>query len=224
MASIGRAATDAVSSITGHTAKGRGNGYGIGVYATWYDNAGDDAGLYLDGWVHYGRFDNRVQGETLSGETYRSRGISASIEAGYAFRVRETQSSELFIQPQAQVIYNGYSMDDHTEANGTRVTGDAGGLTTRVGARIYGNTMMSGAQRVQPFVELNWWHSSANESVTLDAFSVDWNLPRNTYELKAGVQIELGAGWTGWGHLGWRQAGGGDYRNVEGQIGLMKRW
>lgn len=38
----------------------------------------------LDSWAQYSWFDNNVKGDDLQGESYKSKGVTASLEMGYA--------------------------------------------------------------------------------------------------------------------------------------------
>jgi len=190
---------------------------------TWYQSASEATGLYLDGWLQYGRFDNKVKGDYLSQERYDSHTWSGSLEAGYAIEVGRGPSSAWYLEPQAQAIVTRFDSDDHVEANGTVVTAaDAGGLTTRVGARAYARPLADGQNRVQPFVQANWWHREGNDEITFADERVDTS-SSNVYEVKTGAQLELGQHWTGWGELG-VQRGEGDHRNVNGAIGVKYSW
>ncbi len=223
MGGWGRANTHVGSEVTRYGAKGRVTGYNLGVYGTWFADAKSFAGLYVDGSLQGGRFSNRVEGDYLPRESYDSQSLSASIEAGYAIALLSNDKSALYLQPQAQVIYTGYEADQHVESNGSLFTSeDAGGLTTRVGARLLGNAVAA-INRVQPFLEVNWWHAGEGDSITLGGQRVDWDLPQDVYEAKLGAQIELGGQWSGWGHVA-SQSGAGEFRSVDGQVGLMRRW
>src|SRR5687768_2770998 len=101
MIGTGRATTDTISTVTGYRAKGVADGVSAGLYGTWFANAEDGAGLYVDGWMQYAKFNNRVISDELARVSYDSHGWSGSIEAGYAMRVYASDRSELFIQPQA---------------------------------------------------------------------------------------------------------------------------
>ena len=123
------------------------------------------------------------------------------------------------------MIVSDYRARDHREANGTLVqTGQGGGVTTRLGARAYTRPLTDAHRRVQPFVEANWWHHSDAPAIDFGGEVQALRLSKNVYELKAGAQMELGGGWTGWGHLGFQRGAGGDDRNVEGLIGVKYGW
>jgi len=224
MGGYGRATTEGVSHVTDFRARGEVKGTNAGIYATWFQNGEGPEGMYVDGWVQYGRFDNTVRGDYLSAEHYDSRVWSSSVEAGYAISLHQGELSGLYIEPQAQVIYTDFNSDDVTEANGTLVQSlRAGGTTTRLGARLYSRPVSTRHNRVQPFVAVNWWSGGNTSTIAMDGERISHDLPKNIYESKVGVQLELGGGWSGWGQLGYQQGSNG-YHDVSGLLGLKMSW
>lgn len=224
MGGTGRANTDVTSNPLPWRAKGKVVGYNLGLYGTWFANANTTTGLYLDGWLQYGRYDNKVQGDYLASERYDSSTWAGSIEAGYAFALNDGDSTRFFVEPQAQAIFTDYTMSQHREENGTLIDDvDAGGLTTRLGVRFYGHAASAQRNLVQPFVTLNWWHDDDGNRMAFNTTTLELQLPRDRYEAKLGLQTQLGSGWTGWGNLGLAY-GAGDYHDVTGQLGLNYRW
>ncbi len=223
MLGTGDATTQAVSSLSGYGTRGKVKGKSAGVYAGWVQDAQSSAGAYVDGWVQAGRFDNDVQGEGLEREQYDSRTRSASLEAGYAFTLRSSASSTLYLQPQAQVTWSDYDGDRHVEANGTTVEdGRSGGVNSRVGMRLFGQSTRVG-NRVQPFLGVNWLRGERDPSLRFNAEQLHAKLPQNRYEAQAGAQLQLGQRWTAWGDLR-VQRGDGGYRDNGAQMGLRAAW
>ncbi|WP_347253768.1 autotransporter outer membrane beta-barrel domain-containing protein [Leminorella grimontii] len=184
-----------------NTASGSVEGYHVGAYATWLGNQSTLSGPYVDSWVQYGWFDNSVQGNGRAKESYDSRGLSASVETGYAFNADENETLSWMLEPQAQVIYSRYRADDFNDANGTRISdGKADGFTTRLGARFYSRSK-PGKEAIQPFMEVNWWNDSAQGSQRFDGEKLSDGVPNNSYELKGGVQKSIAKGWQVWGHV-----------------------
>lgn len=223
MLGTGSATTDVDSKLTGYSATGRVDGNSVGVYGTWYADASRPTGLYVDGWAQYGRYHNEVQGEGLVREKYTSSTRSASIEAGYAFEVGNDGRRVVYLEPQVQAIYTGYRADSHVEANGTVVQADeAGGFTSRVGARLYGRSLDTRKFVIQPFVAVNWWHADKGNAVWFNDIRMAQDLPKDRYEFKLGAQLDFGNGWTGWGQVGLQT--GSNYRNLEGLVGAKYVW
>ena len=189
----------------------------------WVQDAQGSAGLYVDGWLQAARFDNEVQGEGLAREEYDSKTRSASLEAGYAWAIRSSEASTLYLQPQAQLTWTDYDGDRLVEANGTTVEdGRGGGLNSRLGVRLFGQGTLQG-NRVQPFLAANWLRGQRDESMRFNSESLSAKTPENRYEVQAGAQLQLGQRWSAWGDLR-VQRGDSGYRNHGAQVGLRAAW
>ena len=223
MASYGNNSSTARSSNL--QARGKVDGYNVGVYGTWYGSPDMLSGPYVDSWAMLGRYDNSVNGDGLAKETYRSRVTTASVETGYSFKVYENGARQLYVQPQAQVITSRYRADDHTEKTGTKVTGQAqNNLTTRVGVRLQGNIDDDhGMSKMRPFAELNWWHGPSSQRASFDGEVVREKLPADRAELKAGLQGNISKSVSIYGSLG-LEAGSNNYQGARGQIGVKYAW
>lgn len=117
------------------------------------------------------------------------------------------------------MAYSEYDEDGHREKNGTWVTdGGLNGTTTRLGVRMYSRSRL-GDNSIQPFVEANWWHGTAQSTLRFGDVLVTDGTPSDTYELKAGLQGEVAKHWQLWGHVGERW-GANDYRRYEGMLGV----
>ena len=220
----GRANNTVTSRETGYSAKGKVEGQAVGVYASWLQDPVQTTGLYVDAWAQYAQFKNTVQGDALAKERYDSDAKTASVEAGYSFKVLDSASTAMFLEPQLQLSYTDFSADNHVETNGTVIDGsDAGGLTSRVGVRLFGHANSDVGNRVQPFVAVNWIHGADDNSLRFDGERLEGGLPKDRYEAKAGASLQLGQRWTAWGDMG-LQKGQGGYRDVAGQIGLRASW
>lgn len=223
MLGSGRTDSTVVSGLTGYSAKGRVRGNAAGVYGTWMQDAGGTQGAYIDANLQYGRFDNRVQGIGLEPEHYDSRMASASLETGYTFNVWQGAASALYVQPQLQLSHVNYRGDRHVEANGTVIDhADAGGLSGRLGARVFGHGTAAG-NVVQPYLGVNWLRGSGTSTLQFNGDTLGAEVPRNRYEVQAGAELKLGQRWGAWGGMS-VQRGDHGYRNVGGQLGLRMAW
>lgn len=210
--------TDSDAKHTSSRATGKLEGYSVGAYGTWYGGAaGQKIGPYLDTWMQYGSFHNTVKGDDLAEEKYHSHNWMTSIEAGY-----DLPLGALTIQPQLQALYTQYSQGDHKESNGTRIKSqDSGGVTTRLGARLYGDL---GTDTVtQPYVEVNWWHGGSDNSVKMDSETVNQSIPESRYEAKVGAQVKVNKSWSLWINTG-VETGKDNYSSVQGQLGGKYSW
>lgn len=229
MAGYGNDHSNTQSSRTGYRSKGSINGYSAGVYATWYANDESHNGAWLDSWAQYSWFDNNVKGDDLQGESYKSKGVTASLEMGYAQKVGEFAGSqgtlnEWFVQPQAQAIWMGVKADDHRESNGTRITSDGNGnVQTRLGLKTWirsHHKMDNGKEReFQPFAELNWLHNSRDFSTTMDGVNVRQDGAKNIAEVKVGVEGQVSPRLNLWGNIG-VQVGDKGYNDSAAMVGV----
>lgn len=233
MGGYARANSSTHNGLTGHDAKGSVSGYSVGLYGTWYQNTQEKTGAWADSWVQYSWFSNEVKGDMLPAERYDSRGLQASLEAGYAWQVADWLSTggmqnRVILEPHAQVVWSGIRADDHAEANGTRVQGTGNDNTiTRLGLRAYVNGKShldrETVREFQPFVEANWLYSSQQYGVRLNDETDSRRGERNVAELKAGIEGRLSQSLTGSVVLT-QQYGGSGYRDSQGSLQLSYRF
>ncbi|WP_337262262.1 MULTISPECIES: autotransporter outer membrane beta-barrel domain-containing protein [unclassified Serratia (in: enterobacteria)] len=226
MAGYGNSKSNTASHQSNYDAKGSVDGYSVGVYGTWYANAADKSGWYVDSWAQYGWFDNSVTSQGMSSEEYKSKGVTASVESGYTFKLGENtaQNMRYFIQPKAQLTWMGVKADDHREANGTWVKGEGdGNIQTRLGVKAFINGYSDqdkGKERVfQPFVEANWVHNSKDFGSNMDGVSVKQAGAANIGELKLGVEGQLSKQVNLWGNVG-QQVGNKGYSDTTAMLGV----
>ncbi|EFB3319502.1 autotransporter outer membrane beta-barrel domain-containing protein, partial [Escherichia coli] len=229
MAGYGNDHNNTDSVRTGYRSKGSVNGYSTGLYATWFANDETHNGAYLDTWAQYGWFDNHVKGDGLPGESWKSKGLTASLETGYPWKAGEFSGShgslnEWYVQPQAQVVWMGVKADEHRESNGTRVesTGD-GNVRTRLGVKTWikgHNRMDDGKSReFRPFVEVNWLHNTREFGTRMNGVTVHQDGARNIGEVKAGVEGQINNRLNLWGNVG-VQAGDRGYSDTSAMLGV----
>lgn len=214
------------SRISGYSSDGSVEGYHAGVYGTWYANDRDKNGSYLDTWAIYNWFDNEVKGEALVTEKYKSRGVTASVETGYTFKMgeRESDGVKYYLQPKAQIIWMNVRANDHTESNGTQVSSDGdGNIQTRLGLRAYMNGHSDidkgKAREFEPFIEANWLHNTRNFGVTMNNLRNEIRGTKNIGELKMGVESQLSQRFNMWGNVG-QQLGDNGYSDTQVMFGV----
>lgn len=207
--------------------RGKVEGYSAGIYATWYANNTEKSGAYIDSWMLYNWFDNKVSGDSLAVESYKSKGFSASLETGYALKLAEFETNvptQWFIQPQAQITWMGVKADGHTEQNGTRVSGEGdGNIQTRLGLRTWlrgHSSIDNGKERFfQPFVEANWLHNSRNFGVKMDDVTLSQSGAKDLAELKTGVEGQINPRLNLWGNVA-VQVGNNGYSDTSAMLGV----
>ncbi|WP_213194395.1 intestinal colonization autotransporter adhesin MisL [Citrobacter portucalensis] len=212
------------SSLTGYHSRGQVTGYSVGLYGTWYANDADKTGTYVDTWALYNWFDNKVMGQEQAAEKYKSSGITASVEAGYSFKLGESERNSYWLQPKAQVVWMDVQADSHREANGTRVKDNTdGNLMTRLGVKAFingHNAIDDGKSReFQPFVEANWIHNTQTTSVKMDDVSNDMRGTKNIGELKVGVEGQITPRLDVWSNVA-QQVGDKGYSDTRGMLGV----
>ncbi|WP_302421709.1 intestinal colonization autotransporter adhesin MisL [uncultured Citrobacter sp.] len=212
------------SSLTGYHSRGQVTGYSVGLYGTWYANDADKTGTYVDTWALYNWFDNKVMGQEQAAEKYKSSGITASVEAGYSFKLGESERNSYWLQPKAQVVWMDVQADSHREANGTRVKDNTdGNLMTRLGVKAFingHNAIDDGKSReFQPFVEANWIHNTQTTSVKMDDVSNDMCGTKNIGELKVGVEGQITPRLNVWSNVA-QQVGDKGYSDTRGMLGV----
>ncbi|WP_370447128.1 autotransporter outer membrane beta-barrel domain-containing protein [Yersinia frederiksenii] len=226
MAGYGNSKSTSESRLSGYSARASVDGYSTGVYGTWYANSADKTGLYVDSWAQYSWFNNTVNGQGLAAEEYKSKGVTASLESGYTFKVGENtaKNATYFIQPKAQVTWMGVKADEHQEANGTHVSGEGNGnIQTRLGVKAFMNGYAEqdkGKDRVfQPFVEANWIHNTKDFGTTLNGITVKQDGAANIAELKLGVEGQINKSVNLWGNVG-QQVGNKGYSDTAVMLGV----
>ncbi|RAU50850.1 autotransporter outer membrane beta-barrel domain-containing protein [Pseudocitrobacter sp. RIT415] len=221
------------SDRAGYDSDGRISGYSVGVYGTWYQNEADRSGAYVDSWLLYSGFDNSVEADNRERDDYQSKGLTASLEAGYTLKASEFSGSagtlnSWYVQPQAQVTWMGVKDDAHTRHDGTRIRSEGdGNVQTRLGLKTFlnsHNTLDEGKGReFQPYVEANWIYNSETYGVRMDGVRVSRDGSRNLGEVRTGVEGKLSQNLSVWGNVG-VQMGDKGYSDTQGMLGVKYGW
>ncbi len=221
------------SNRAGYGSDGRTSGYSAGLYGTWYQNAVDNTGAYVDSWLLYNWFDNTVDADERESDSYDSKGLTASLEAGYTLKAGTFSGSQgslntWYIQPQAQITWMGVKSDSHTRHDGARIeTEGDGNIQTRLGVKTYLNShhkMDDGQQReFQPYVEVNWIHNTESFGVKMDGVKISRDGARNLGEVRTGVEGKLNNRLSVWGNVG-VQLGDKGYSDTQGMLGVKYSW
>ncbi|NYA28270.1 autotransporter outer membrane beta-barrel domain-containing protein, partial [Haemophilus haemolyticus] len=164
-------------------------GLGAGIYATWHQLQDKQTGAYVDSWVQYQRFSHRINTEDGT-ERFTSKGITASIEAGYNALLAEHLTGKgtqirFYLQPQAQLTYLGVnggltdSGDSKVNLLGSRQ------LQTRVGAQAKAQFTFTNGVIFQPFVAVNSIYQQK-------PFGVEIDNERRVINNKMAIESQLG--------------------------------
>ncbi len=223
MGGYGNAQSNIRSALTGYRADSKVEGYSAGMYATWVESDREISGAYVDGWVLYNWFRNTINGEQLATEKYDSKGLTASVEAGYTVQMTQGERVSSWLQPKAQLTWLGVRADNHREQNGTWVSDETDGmLRSRLGVRTYlkGYSELdeNTDREFQPFVEANWLHNFGDYSVKMDDVTNSIAGNKNIGELKLGVEGRLADDFTMWGNVA-QQVGSAGYSDTSAVFG-----
>jgi autotransporter family porin len=229
MAGYAMQRSQTTNSLTAYQAKGSVNGYSTGVYATWYKDAQEKSGLYMDSWLQYAWFDNEVKGDDLTPENYNSRGLMASVETGYNWKINKWATSSgmvnsLWLKPHAQVIWSDIKADNFIENNGTQVKSSGeNNVQLRTGLRAYLNGKSAldkdTGREFQPFVEANWIYNTVQYGTGLNGVQQSQKGTRNAGELKVGVEARVTTEATLWAGVS-KVMGGSGYADTQGYAGI----
>lgn len=228
MAGYGNSKSSTASGITGYRARGQINGYTTGIYGTWFAKGTDEKGLWADSTLQYSWFNNQVEGEDEAGESYRSKGLNASLSSGYVIPLAQSERRAFYLQPQARIGWSGIKADDHTERNGTLVQGSGqDNVSSSLGVKAF---MKSHAaqddrndRRFSLFTEANWIHNSREYAVRMDDVVVSQQGSRNIAEARVGVDGALGGGLGLKGTIG-QQVGDNGWSDTQAAISVSYRF
>ncbi|HGT4359942.1 TPA: phase-variable autotransporter AutB [Neisseria meningitidis] len=174
---------------TDNLTTGNVKGFGAGVYATWHQLQDKQTGAYADSWVQYQRFRHRINTEDAT-ERFTSKGITASIEAGYNALLAEHFTKKgnrvhFYLQPQAQLTYLGVngkfsdSENAHVNLLGSRQ------LQTRVGVQAKAQFSLYKNIAIEPFAAVNALYHNKPFGVEIDG-------ERRVINNKTAIESQLG--------------------------------
>ncbi|HHF0449127.1 TPA: autotransporter outer membrane beta-barrel domain-containing protein, partial [Haemophilus influenzae] len=174
---------------TDNLTTGNMKGFGAGVYATWHQLQDKQTGAYVDSWAQYQRFRHRINTEDGT-ERFTSKGITASIEAGYNALLAEHLTKKgnrvrFYLQPQAQLTYLGvngkFSDSENSQVNllGSRQ------LQSRVGVQAKAQFTFTNGVIFQPFVAVNSIYQQK-------PFGVEIDNERRVINNKTAIESQLG--------------------------------
>lgn len=223
MAGYGNAQSKSRSAVSGYQSRGQVNGYSLGVYGSWLQNAAEQSGAFVDSSLSYGWFNNSVKGDDIGQQSYKSKGISASLAGGYRAEVATlSDSTSLWLRPQAQLNWRGVKADDVKEQNGSRVQGTGqDNLQSRLGVRASLRTLLDPQSHsaIEPYAEANWLHNSRAFGTALNGVNIQQAGTRNAAEVKLGVDARLNANVNLWGGVA-QQLGNHSYSDTSAVAGV----
>ncbi|HFC7645007.1 TPA: autotransporter outer membrane beta-barrel domain-containing protein [Neisseria meningitidis] len=174
---------------TDNLTTGNVKGLGAGVYATWHQLQDKQTGAYADSWVQYQRFRHRINTEDAT-ERFTSKGITASIEAGYNALLAEHVTRKgtqirFYLQPQAQLTYLGVNGGLTDSGNSKVNLLGSRQLQTRVGTQAKAQFSLYKNIAIEPFAAVNaLYHNKP--------FGVEMDGERRVINNKTAIESQLG--------------------------------
>ena len=208
----GRTRSDSLTSIS----TGKVDGYGVGLYGTYQQDAATQQGLYADSWLLWNKFDDTVKNGRLPHERYDAKGVTASVELGYHQKLAERDNVQYLVQPRVQAIYQNVRSDSFYQADGSRVEFlNRSRMQTTVGLRASAHIPTGLTSSATPYMEANWLHTTRGYGVRINNVGAEMDSGRNTGQLKLGItgtpnrQVSLNVDlFHNHGNRGYRETGG----------------
>ncbi|HIE2342116.1 TPA: autotransporter outer membrane beta-barrel domain-containing protein, partial [Haemophilus influenzae] len=174
---------------TDNLTTGNVKGFGAGIYATWHRLQDKQTGAYADSWVQYQRFRHRINTEDTT-EHFTSKGITASIEAGYNALLAEHVTEKgnqirFYLQPQAQLTYLGVNGGLTDSGNSKVNLLGSRQLQSRVGVQAKAQFAFTNGVTFQPFVSVNSIYQQKPFGVEIDG-------ERRVINNKTAIESQLG--------------------------------
>jgi outer membrane autotransporter protein len=203
------------------------NGYGAGAYWTHFWPKGG----YLDGQLQLNRYSVRAQPEGMNALKTNGRGVTASLEAGYPYKIDDEK--ERYLEPQVQVVHSRISLDPTHDAGAAVRFDNAESLAGRLGVRIHEHWYRvddkGQVYRSNGWIRPSIWHEFRGKTKT-EFSSADGyvpftaNLDSTWAELNIGLDREVSETTTIQGSLGYQRSFDGAGRSYGGMIGVKVKF
>ena len=222
MGGYGTMDTKSRSKMTNLRSKSETDAWGVGAYAGWKANKDGQTGPYVDGWLMFTHASSDVTGVDRQEENIKGEGLSASIEAGWGFKLGSVETANgkyatFTLEPHASVTWFGMEYDDlHTDAQDVKFEGK-NNVRTRLGTRV--NMTEEGNKTFNAFAEANWVHNTQEYGATISGLTVDQTGSRNQAEGRIGVDWRITKDLSAWARVG-ASLGSDSYSEREGSIGV----
>ncbi|MVW71002.1 autotransporter outer membrane beta-barrel domain-containing protein [Bordetella sp. 15P40C-2] len=169
------------------------NGYSFGAYGTYYENGRrQDRGAYIDSWLLWNVFDNRIKTDQLAADKYKAKGLTAGLEVGYDAMLAERGNVKYKLQPHAQLIYQNVRARGFDSGDARRVSvSNSPRLQTVLGVRAAANFAGTSNSTFTPHVELNWLHTNKAYKAHDDGVTTTLSHARDVAQVKLGVEGEI---------------------------------
>jgi outer membrane autotransporter protein len=156
-------------------------------------------------------------------------GFLTSLEGGYPFSLPPF-GPEFEIEPQAQIVWQQVSFDQHNDGLGDVALGDTTGTTGRIGLRAKWRIVTAGGQIWQPYLRANLWENWGARSNTVYAGTdtVPLQTRGTLLQLGGGVTAKLNANVSLFANADYEftvgGSGGEKQNGVRGTLGARYTW
>lgn len=201
-----------------HARGGKSNitSYGLGAYATWFD----EAGFYVDGVIKGNRLNSELKAKMTNGGytkgEWHQYALSGILETGY----RHKLSAQTYVEPWLRASAVQANRANVTLSNGMKAdTGKPHSLITEAGSRI-GSQFAVGSVKVKPYVHASVVQENAKSNeVAINGIRFDNNVKGTSGRYGAGASIRLAENTTLYGEANYRK---GRYieEPIQGVLGL----
>lgn len=203
--------------------------YSLGGYWTHF---GPDGG-YVDGVLQLHHFDIEAKPNDIDRLDSKGWGYTASLETGYPFLINEGEGEDLYenlyLEPQAQVIYSKIDLDDSDDIAADVRFKDVDSLIGRLGVRAskdwFRENDKGDTLRTNAWLRPSVWHefkgqpktefSSANGAVPFEA-----DIGGTWWEANLGVDYQADKKVTFFVSAGYQKSFDGDNHSYEGMLGV----
>lgn len=199
-------------------------GPSVGAYWTHFG----PSGWYVDGVLQGSWYDAKATSLYGAGISTKATGYTASLEGGYPIRFGEGDA--WLIEPQAQIVYQGVSVD-RSQDQYSSVDWNAGtAWTGRLGARLQYTGRDERGALWQPYARVNLWHAfSGNDGMFFGQSSpaIETRFGDTALEVGGGVTARVNQNVSFYGQASYRWSlDGGRSRQTAtaGTFGLRVNW
>jgi len=199
------------------------NGPSVGAYWTHFG----PSGWYLDAVFQGSWYDAKATSLYGAGISTNATAYTASLEAGYPIRFGEGDA--WLIEPQAQLVYQGVSVDGSQDQYSS-VDWNAGtAWTGRLGARLQYTARDERGTLWQPYARVNLWHAfSGNDSTFFGQSSpaIETRFGDTALEVGGGITARVNQNVSLYGQASYRWSldGGGRQTATAGTLGIRFNW
>ncbi|MBD9577767.1 autotransporter outer membrane beta-barrel domain-containing protein [Pseudomonas sp. PDM23] len=195
--------------------------YSLGGYWTHFG----PEGWYLDGVLQVSRYDIEARPNELGKLETRGWGYTGSLEGGYPYEA----DKDLWIEPQAQVIYSYVDLDDSDDVGADVRFRDVESLIGRLGVRIAKDWETEGSdksrRRTQGWVRPSVWHEFKGQPKTEFSSQSGYipfeaDIDGTWWEANLGIDHQASEKVTFTVSAGYREAFDGDSHGYDAMVGF----